>query len=54
VLQLIAVPKAQIRNPLFWDVFKEIPVSDDRKKVTEILYSWHVQMAYIFVRDDFY
>jgi hypothetical protein len=27
ILQLIAVPKARIRNLLFWDVFKEFPVS---------------------------
>jgi hypothetical protein len=26
-LQLIAVPKARIGNLLFWDVFKEFPVS---------------------------
>jgi hypothetical protein len=26
-LQLIAVPKARIRNLLSWDVFKEFPVS---------------------------
>jgi hypothetical protein len=28
VLQLIAVLKAQIRNLLFWDVFKEFLVSE--------------------------
>jgi hypothetical protein len=27
-LQLIAVPKARIRILLFWDVFKEFPVSE--------------------------
>jgi hypothetical protein len=26
-LQLIAVPKARIGNLLFWDIFKEFPVS---------------------------
>ncbi|KAJ7833300.1 hypothetical protein B0H13DRAFT_2288909 [Mycena leptocephala] len=39
-LQLIAVPKAQIGNLLFWDVFKEFPVSHDRKEVAKIFYIW--------------
>ncbi|KAJ7886992.1 hypothetical protein B0H13DRAFT_2277601 [Mycena leptocephala] len=39
-LQLIAVPKARIGNLLFWDVFKEFPVSHDREEVAKIFYIW--------------
>ncbi|KAJ7886269.1 hypothetical protein B0H13DRAFT_2277742 [Mycena leptocephala] len=38
--KLIAVPKARIGNLLFWDIFKEFPVSHDRKEVAKIFYIW--------------